>query len=281
MSGDLVDWQQASEADKKLIGGLLRAFTLSETFIGCYWSDKVTKLFPRHESVMMAKLFSYQETIHTVAYNHLSDSLGIDEWEAFQGDSTAQDKLNFLMEDCDPVVSLGIFSGCMEGMSLMGSFVLLLSFCQQGRFRGLNQILSWSNLDESLHHEAGCKLFRELDKEGKVTPEHKEKIKTGFDLALRNEEAFLQNAYQGHPNPPIQLLDILQYLKYRSNKALKNLGINYRYSYYPSVVEPIIELYETQINGTVSVDFFSQSKNGAGYVAKPPQFNQQIDWTKL
>lgn len=284
MNSDLVDWANSSEADKKLIGGILRAFTLVETFVSCYWGDRVCKIFPKHEIVTMARYFSSQEGIHAWGYSHLSDTLGIDEWEAYQGDPTAQAKVAAIVDCDDDVVSLGVFSGAVEGISLMSSFVVLLSYTQKGgRFRGLNQILSWSTIDENNHSMAGCRLFRELDKEGKVTQKQKQKILEGFDLVLKNEEAFLRNAYDCHPNPPVPLEDILEYLKYRATTVLKQLGITagHQYNYQNDKVQPIIDLFESLINGNVSVDFFSSPKNGAGYVSKPANFSEKINWVKV
>ena len=283
MAPDVRDWGVVSDADRRLIGGILRGFTLAEQFVGCYWGETVARQFPKPEILAMARLFSYQETIHQWAYSHLSDTLGIDEWEAYQGDPSAQDKIAFLMSESDPVVSLGVFSGAVEGMSLISSFVVLLSYCQTGKFKGLNQILSWSNIDELNHSSAGCRLFRELDKEGKVTPDHKWQVTRGFDAAVQNEIAFLENAYAQHPSPPIPLWDVVQYVSYRANQCFKMLGIDHRYKYSPSAVEPIIALYETQMKGSTSTDFFAQQKSASSYTPSPTQFTNtdQLQWNNL
>ena len=83
MSSDVIDWSQESSDNKRLIGGILRAFTLIECHVSCYWSDRVCQLFPKHEIVAMARLFSSQEVIHSWAYAHLSDTLGLDEWAEY------------------------------------------------------------------------------------------------------------------------------------------------------------------------------------------------------
>ena len=284
MSSDVIDWSQESADNKRLIGGILRAFTLIECHVSCYWSDRVCQLFPKHEICAMARLFSSQEIIHSWAYAHLSDTLGLDEWSEYQGDPVAQAKVaGIINSPKDPIVSLGVFSGGVEGVSLMASFVVLLSFTQQGgKYKGLNQILSWSNIDENNHAEAGCRLFRELDEEGKVSGDQKQKIIDGFDTIIKNEKAFLENAYQSHPNPPIPLKDVIEYIKYRANSMLKLLNINYQYNYDSKLVAPIVELFESLMNGNVSVDFFAYAKNGAGYVAKPNQFkSDEVDWDNI
>ena len=166
MSTDVTDWQEATEEEKAVIGGILRGFTQLELHVACYWGDVVTKYFPKHEIHAMARAFSCSEAVHAAAYSHLSDTLGLDEFEAFLGDPTARAKIDYFVNTVDPIVSLGVFSGAGEGVSLFSSFAALLSFNLDGRFKGLSQIISWSALDEQQHSDGGCALFRHLDNEG-------------------------------------------------------------------------------------------------------------------
>ena len=114
MSTDVTDWQEASEEEKAVIGGILRGFTQLELHVACYWGDVVTKFFPKHEVHAMARAFSCSEAVHAAAYSHLSDTLGLDEFEAFLGDPTARTKIDYFVNQTDPIVSLGVFSGAGE-----------------------------------------------------------------------------------------------------------------------------------------------------------------------
>ena len=76
MSKDVYDWQNSlTEAGRKLIGGVLRGFTLAEVHISDYWADIVANSFRKPEIVFLARLFSYQETVHSFAYQHLDAEL--------------------------------------------------------------------------------------------------------------------------------------------------------------------------------------------------------------
>ena len=156
MDRDVYDWQDATLEEKAVIGGILRGFTQLELHVACYWGDVVTKYFPKHEVQAMARAFSCSEAVHAAAYSHLSDTLGLDEFEAFLGDPTARDKIDYFVNQTDPVVSLGVLSGAGEGVSLFSSFAALLTFNLDGRFAGVAQILSWSALDEQQHSDGGC-----------------------------------------------------------------------------------------------------------------------------
>lgn len=289
MAGDVLDWANASAADQEAISGILRAFTLVEGHVSCYWGEVVTKLFPKHEIQALARLFSFQETVHARAYNHLSETLGIDEHAAFQGDPVAQRKVEAILRgldaerDCMSMsqwVSLGVFSGAVEGVSLFASFVALLSLCQGGRFRGLSQILSWSTLDEDNHSKAGCRLYQHLREEGLIDADYDDLVVEGFEEVLANEDAFIRNI-KFPPGHPLTAYQLMEYTRHRTNVCFKRLGIREKYLVDYNEIKPILDLYEPQLLGQVSNDFFSHSKEGSGYVATPTMDVNQIDWAQV
>jgi ribonucleotide reductase beta subunit family protein with ferritin-like domain len=150
MASDVNDWHHnLSQSERDLIAGVLRGFTVAEMGISEYWGDTVCKLFRKPEILSMARAFSFFEQIHAQAYNHLSDTLGINEFEAFLSDPTAQRKVERFFTSCSSEkVSLAVFSGAGEGVSLFASFAILLAFNKTGRMKGLAQIISWSQSDE-------------------------------------------------------------------------------------------------------------------------------------
>lgn len=281
LSQDVSDWFLATEEEKAVIGGILRGFTQLELHVECYWRDVVTKIFPKHEIVSMCSAFSTFEGIHAAAYNILSDTLGIDEFEAFLGDPTARNKIDYFVNHKDSITSLGVFSGAAEGVSLFSSFAALLSFNLDGRFKGLSQIISWSALDEQQHSDAGCSLFRELDKEGKVSESHKDQIVDGFRAVLQNEDSFLERIFEGQNLKAIQKDDLYHYLRYRANDRLSLLNIAYRFDFDGKKSDKIRVWFEPILKGQVSNDFFAHIKEGSMYVAKPNQDFSNIVYNSL
>jgi ribonucleoside-diphosphate reductase beta chain len=278
---DVSDWFLATEEEREIIGGILRGFTQLELHVECYWRDKVAKLFPKHEIVSMCSAFSTFEGIHAAAYNILSDTLGIDEFEAFLGDPTARNKIDFFVNHVDPVTSLGVFSGAAEGVSLFSSFAALLSFNLDGRFKGISQIISWSALDEQQHSDAGCSLFRELDREGRVNESHKNQIVEGFKAVLTNEDAFLDKIFRNSELPFLNREDLWNYIRYRANDRLETLGIEYQFDYNRSKADQIRNWFEPVLKGQVSNDFFAHSKEGSMYVSKPAQDFNKVNYFTL
>lgn len=281
MAHDVYDWQEATPEEKAVIGGILRGFTQLELHVACYWGDVITKYFPKHEIHAMARAFSSSEAVHAAAYSHLSDTLGLDEFEAFLGDPTARAKIDYFVNQSDPVVSLGVFSGAGEGVSLFSSFAALLSFNLDGRFKGVAQIISWSALDEQQHSDGGCALFRYLDEEGKVSEEQKAEVVKGFEAVLANEDAFLEKIFNGYTLRCISREDLWHYLRYRANDRLRTLGIDHSFSYNGTKADSIRKWFEPVMTGSISQDFFALQKEGSAYVAKPSQTFDRVSWATL
>jgi len=281
MAHDVYDWQEATLEEKAVIGGILRGFTQLELHVACYWGDVITKYFPKHEIHAMARAFSSSEAVHAAAYSHLSDTLGLDEFEAFLGDPTARAKIDHFVNQADPIVSLGVFSGAGEGVSLFSSFAALLSFNLDGRFKGVAQIISWSALDEQQHSDGGCSLFRYLDEEGRVSDEQKRQIVEGFEAVLENEDAFLERIFNGYTLKCIDREDLWHYLRYRANNRLRVLGIDHSFSYNGTKADSIRKWFEPVLRGQVSNDFFALQKEGSMYVSRPEQTFDRVRWATL
>jgi ribonucleoside-diphosphate reductase beta chain len=271
LESDIRDWQSATTEEKEIIGGILRGFTQLECHVSDYWSG-VPNWFPKHEIAAVARAFALSEIVHAEAYNLLSDTLGLDEFEAFLGDPIAQQKIGYFLENRGVKESLAVFSGAGEGVSLFSSFAVLLSLNLTGRFKGIAQIISWSALDEQQHSDTGIALFRELIKEDPLTPEEATSIGQGFKAVLRNEEAFLDQIFNGRNLGTITLHDTKQYLRWRANERLTELGISVPlFNVDKEAADRIKSWFHPLMAGATSTDFFAQSKDGGNYVSKPTQ----------
>jgi len=267
---DIRDWQNATEDEKAIVGGILRGFTQLECHVSDYWAN-IPTWFPKHEVAAVARAFSLSEVVHGEAYNLLSDTLGLDEFEAFLGDPVAQRKIGYFLENRGIKESLAVFSGAGEGVSLFSSFSVLLSLNLTGRFKGIAQIISWSINDEQQHSDTGIKLFRELIAEDPLTLGETRGIVEGFDAVIANEFAFLDKIFEGRTLSTINKSDVREYILYRANDRLARLGVQKVFKYDETSANHIKNWFHPLMAGATSTDFFAQSKDGGNYISKPLQ----------
>lgn len=267
---DIRDWQNSSPDEKEIIGGILRGFTQLECHVSDHWAT-IPTWFPKHEIAAVARAFSLSEIVHAEAYNLLSDTLGLDEFEAFLGDPAAQQKIGYFLQKRSVKESLAVFSGAGEGVSLFSSFAVLLSLNLTGRFKGIAQIISWSALDEQQHSDTGIALFRELVKEDPLDDFEIDEIFKGFNEVVTNEFAFIDKIFEGRELSTISKTDLKEYIYYRANDRLRQLGIHISYTYDEVAANRIKNWFHPLMAGATSTDFFAQSKDGGNYISKPTQ----------
>lgn len=233
MSSDVQDWKLTlSDEAKALVGGVLKGFIQTELVVNDYWSSKVAKWFPHPEIAMMASCFGSMETIHTVAYAQLNDTLGLSDYDAFMDEPAAKAKLDRLVEVKgesirDIARSLAIFSAFTEGVSLFSSFAALLNFSRFNMLKGVGQIISFSIRDESLHSEAGCWLFRQLIEENPEIwdDELKRDLYEAARVTVAMEDAFIDSFFDVGEVYELQRQDLKNFIRQRANVKLGDLGL--------------------------------------------------------
>ena len=266
MGGDINDWKmKLSETDRHVIGSILKGFTQTEIFIEDYWSNRVGNWFKKPEIQMMANTFAGFEAIHAAGYSYLEESLGIQNYEAFLHEPTAKAKIDRLMETKgktlkEIAISLAVFSAFNEGVNLFSSFAVLMSFSQRNMLKGLGQIVSWSIKDESLHSEAGCWLFRELIKENPEiwTDEVKKELYDAARLTVELEDKFIERAFEHGELPNLNMKDLKNYIRYRANTKLQDLGLKANWKNIDKEALQRLEWFNVLASGVELQDFFAQ-----------------------
>lgn len=266
MSKDIQDWNNnLLESERLVLGQILKSFVQTETHVNEYWSQKVVKWFPKYEIVMMATTFASFEAIHTEAYAYLNDSLGLTDYSAFLQDETAVAKLNRLQEVSgrskrDIARSLAIFSAFTEGVNLFSSFSILMNLSRApwNMLKGLNNIVSWSVRDESLHSQAGCWLFNQLIKENPDIwdDELKKDVYDAARLTVKLEDDFIDNAFSLGEIRGLDPKDLKNFIRMRANAKLKDLGLKTNWTNIDKESLDRMEWFDEKVNGRVLRDFF-------------------------
>lgn len=284
MQPDVKDWEEnLNEKEKNVIGNILKGFTQTECEVGNYWSSFVPNWFPVPEIKMMAQTFGAFETIHAIAYSYLNDTLGLDDFEAFLDDEATMNKLNVLME-VDPTTtdtkeiarSLALFSAAAEGIQLFSSFAVLLSFKKSNRLTGIGKQMEFSIRDESLHSEAGCKLFRTLCSENKGLLEKiSDDIYKGIDLALTNEFIYIDKIFEMGDLETITKEQLKNFMYDRANRKLRELNLEAKYKVDSKLLSEMSWFY-VAVSGEQQTDFFANRESG--YSKANNDWNEELEF---
>lgn len=266
MASDINDWKMnLTDAERNVIGNILKGFTQSEVFIQEYWSQMVGKWFKKPEVQMMAATFASMESIHAVAYAYLNQSLGLEDFSAFLHEPTAKAKIDRLImtkgkSKEEIAKSLAIFSAFNEGVNLFSSFAVLLNFSRFNKMKGLGQIIAFSIKDESLHSEAGCWLFRTLISENPdmFSDELKKDLYDAARLTVELEDAFIDKAFELGPIEGLDPKDLKNFIRHRCNTKLEDLGLKKNWKNIDKESLERMSWFDIMSAGVSHADFFAQ-----------------------
>ena len=265
MQGDVKDWnEKLTEAEKNLVGNILLGFAQTECAVSDYWTQKVTKWFPKHEIQQMAMMFGSQETVHAVAYSYLNETLGLEDYEAFlHDDATAARFDNLVAYDGNEPVgiakSLAVFSAFAEGVSLYSAFSVLYSFQLRNLLKGIGQQMKWSVRDESLHSKMGCQLFRHMcDEHPALLEECREDVLEAAHVMLKLEFRYIDKMFEMGDIEGISANDLKHFISKRTNEKLVELGyLNVELFPYNSDMAAKLDWFYHLTGGVTHTDFFA------------------------
>jgi len=292
MQGDIKDWNEnLQQHEKNLVGNILLGFAQTECAVSDYWTNMVTKWFPKHEIKQMAMMFGSQETIHATAYSYLNETLGLEDFAAFLHEPAIAEKFEFLTattadwtyEDLasnpearkEVARSLAIFSAFAEGVSLYSSFAVLYSFQMRNMLKGIGQQMKWSVRDESLHSKMGCQLFRHMYEE---FPELKDAVQSYVEeaatLMVQMEEQFIDKMFEQGNLENLKAENLKDFIRKRANEKLHELGYQSIFNYNVKSAEELDWFYHLT-GGLTHTDFFA---------VRPTDYskaNEGEDWSDL
>lgn len=265
MSGDVSDWKgKLADAEKNVIGNVLKGFTQSEVFIEDYWSNKVANWFKKPEIQMMANTFAAFETIHISGYAYLNDTLGLDEYDAFLHEPNTKAKIDRLMQPAgktkkEIAKSLAIFSAFNEGVNLFSSFAILMSFSRRNLLKGMGQIVAWSIRDESLHSDAGCWLFNEMIEEfpNLWTDDFKKDLYDAARMTVKLEDNFIDKCFELGDIDGISVSELKNYIRFRTNAKLQQIGLKTNWKNIDSKLLEKMDWFNVLASGEELQDFFA------------------------
>lgn len=269
LADDVKDWHaKLSEAEVNLVTQIFRLFTQNDMFVNNVYLTHYPKFSRANELLMGIAAISNIEVIHQVAYSHLLDTIGMPETEysAFMSYKEMSDKYDYMHSfKTDTLfgiaLALVIFGGMMEGVQLFASFAMLQNFPRDkgpgtvSTMKGMGQIVSWSQRDESLHVQFVAYLFSTLMHEFRAlinVPALTEAVVASTRRIVENEHHFIDLAFEMGPVTGMTARDLKDYVMFIANKRLNQFGFA---DIYPIKVNPI-PWVEAETNAMEMTNFF-------------------------
>jgi glutaredoxin 3 len=231
---DVTQWKNGkiTKEEQALISNILRLFTQSDVNVGQAYYDKLIPVIKNNEARNMFGSFAAREAIHQRAYALLSDTLGFGEdfYYQFLDYESMKEKHEFMIEDIgrshhEFAVYLAKQT-MMEGISLFASFAMLLNFDRLGKLPGMCDIVRWSMVDESIHIEGNCAVFREFLEEHPsiVDDVFKKDIYRTARALVKLEDSFIDLAFKMGGVDNLDKEDVKKYVRYVADYRLNQLG---------------------------------------------------------
>lgn len=219
---------------------ILRMFTQSDQNICGLYVDRLLPLFKNNEARMMLLSFASREVTHIRGYKLLNDTLGYDS-EAFMSEflqfKEMKDKHDFMLEDVRLKTSADVAlylakQVLMEGVSLFGSFTMLLSYSQEGKFPGTVSVNQWSIEEESAHAEGLTELFKIVIEENPkiVNDKFKAQIYEFARQVVKLEEDFISLCYRTGKNTAAKEEDVKGYVRMICDYRMQQMGFKSQFN---------------------------------------------------
>lgn len=249
MSRDIALWKDPnglSQDERRIIKRNLGFFTTADSLVANNLVLAIYRHITNPECRQYLLRQSFEEAIHTHAYQYVVESLGLDEGEIFNmyreiPSIHAKDvfELQFTQELSDPNFNTGTeasdrrflrnligFYIIMEGLFFYVGFVQMLSFGRQNKMVGASEQFQYIMRDESMHLNFGIDLINQIKVENPNlwTADFQKEI---IDLVLQGVDLEYQYAVDTMPNGVLGLNQSMfsEYLRFIANRRLKQIGL--------------------------------------------------------
>ena len=259
MTADIALWNSAhglSEDEKRIVRRNLGFFVTADSLA----ANNIVLGTYRHITAPECRQYllrqAFEEAIHTHAYQHVVESLQIDDGEIFNAYHeipSIRDKDEFLIPFIDTLTnplfatgtpkndqlllrSLIVFSCLMEGLFFYVGFTQILAMGRQKKMTGTAEQYMYILRDESLHCNFGIDLVNQIKIENPHlwTPAFKEELSFLFrkavDLEYRYAEDTMPRGVLG-----MNANMFKAYLRYVANRRCVQIGLD---TLFPDMVNP-------------------------------------------
>lgn len=253
MSRDIALWKDPaglSDDERKIIKRNLGFFSTADSLV----ANNLVLAIYRHVTNPECRQYllrqSFEEAIHTHAYQYVVESLALDEGEIFNMYREVPSihkkdvfQLQFTQELADPNFHTGTVDSdrrflrnligyyiIMEGLFFYVGFVQMLSFGRQNKMTGASEQFQYIMRDESMHLNFGVDMINAIKQENPHlwTDEFQDEICTLIREGVELEYAYAEDTMpRGVLGLNAQMFS--EYLRFVANRRCKQIGLQEQY----------------------------------------------------
>ncbi|MDO4763751.1 MAG: ribonucleotide-diphosphate reductase subunit beta [Flavobacteriaceae bacterium] len=248
------------EAVKRALLGIAQV----EVSVKTFWGD-LYDLFPKPEFNGLGATFAECEFRHSEAYSRLLEVLGYNnEFETLLEVPIFKERNKVLKEYLaknkeNALERILFFTLIIENASLFSQFATILSFTRfKGYMKNVANIIAWTSVDEQLHANAGIYIIKKIFEE---YPEKKEQAIGEVSAFIKNyielEDKMLDWIFEEGELSFFTKKDLANYMRYRLDDSLVQLGIGRPFNISSEEVKPIL-WFEEEVFANSLDDFFAK-----------------------
>lgn len=269
-TADIQDFHSHLEnRERNAIKNSLLAIAQIEVAVKTFWGN-IYQHFPKPEFNGLGSTFAECEFRHSEAYSRLLEVLGYNnEFEKLLEIPIIKQRIEYLDNALQYakssnrkkyVISLILFSILIENVSLFSQFAIILSFTRfNGLMKNVSNIIGWTSVDEQVHANAGIYLINKIKEE---YPEYFDEdtinhIRETVENSLKIEDKILDWIFEEGEINNLQKEDLLNFMKFRVDESLKQIGIKQLYNISAEQYKPMA-WFEEEVFANSLDDFFAK-----------------------
>lgn len=255
--------------EKEAVKRALLAIAQIEVNVKSFWGNLYNHL-PKPEFNGLGATFAECEFRHSEAYSRLLEVLGYNnEFEKVIEIPVIKKRISYLAnalkdtksEDKKAYIkSLILFTILIENVSLFSQFAIILSFTRfQGVMKNVSNIIAWTSIDEQIHANAGIFIVNKIKEE---FPEYidentQQEVYDIVTESINIEDEILGWIFENGDLEHINRRDLLNFMKYRIDVSLQQIGFKKLYHVSESEYAPMV-WFEEEIFANSLDDFFAK-----------------------
>lgn len=269
-TSDIQDYKtNVTDVERNAIKNAMLAIAQVEVAVKTFWGDLHHRL-PKPEIGDVGATFSANEVIHSDAYSHLLEILGLNsEFERIEEIPELFQRVDYLTNsaalartgsDKDYALSILLFSLFIEHVSLFSQFLIIMAFNKhRNLFKGVSNVIEATSKEEQIHGLFGIEIINIIREEKSEWFDDKLKCRVieACEEAYRSEEIVINWIYEAGDLIFMPKATVKEFVKNRLNNSLISIGYEPIFEVDAELIEQT-DWFDDEIIATKHGDFFNK-----------------------